>query len=136
MTSAVARVDFQWLSSLLRKSHWTSPSLLASAGLSSMSVRRAKACVSIVSLYQSQPRSSGAQLVPSSTVVLALSITLSQTSAASFTRPARLSVRARNPLTYGEWSFQCLNEKSSISFRSASVNTPPVQDASGKLLIV
>ena len=63
-----------------------------------MSVRRAKACVSIVSLYQSQPRSSGAQEVPSSSVVLALSMTLSQTSAASFGRAARRSVKARKPL--------------------------------------
>ena len=95
MTSDVARVDFQWLSFLLRKSHWTSPSLRASAGLSSMSVRRAKAWVSIVSLYQSQPRSSGAQLVPPSSVVLALSMTLSQTRPRPSAAPARLSVSAR-----------------------------------------
>ena len=64
MTSAVARVDFQWFSFLLRNSHCTSPSRLASAGCSSMSVRSAKAWVSIVSLYQSQERSSCAQKVP------------------------------------------------------------------------
>ena len=120
----------------MRKSHWTNPSLRASAGRNSINVRRAKACVSIVSLYQSQPLSSGAQLVPSSGVVLALSMTLSQTRAASFTRPARFSVSDRNPLRYGEWSFQCLNEKSSILVRSPFVNTPPVQVASGKLLNV
>ena len=66
MTSAVARVDFHWFSFLLRSSHWTRPSVFAFRGSSSMSVRSANACVSIVSLYQSHERSSGAQNVPCS----------------------------------------------------------------------
>ena len=60
----MARVDFQWLSFLFRKIQSTMPSSFGSCGISSISVRMAKACVSIVSLYQSQPRSSGAQKVP------------------------------------------------------------------------
>ena len=64
MTSAVALVLFQWLSFLLMKSHRTMPSSLSSPGSSSIWVRTAKAWVSIVSLYQSQERSSGAQKVP------------------------------------------------------------------------
>ncbi len=64
MTSAVAFVDFQWFSFLLIRSQSTSPSSFGSCGVSSMVVRSAKACVSMVSLYQSQARSSGAQNVP------------------------------------------------------------------------
>src|SRR6266542_4126585 len=43
------------------KSHCTIPGRRVSEGSSSIRVRSAKACVSIVSLYQSQDRSSGAQ---------------------------------------------------------------------------
>src|SRR6266542_1605756 len=57
MTSAVARVDFHWFSFLFRKSHCTIPGRRWSEGSSSINVRSAKACVSIVSLYQSQDRS-------------------------------------------------------------------------------
>src|SRR5512140_1738895 len=131
MTSAVARVDFHWLSFLFRSSHCTRPSFFALAGSSSRSVLSANACVSIVSLYQSQERSSGAQNVPCSSFDFAESMTESQTSFASAGRPERLSVRARYPLRYGAWRFQCLNEKSSISLRSASVKAPPLHETSG-----
>ncbi len=62
-----------------------------------MSVRSAKAWVSIVSLYQSHERSSGAQNVPSSSFVFAESITDAQTIRASPSRPIRFSVSARYP---------------------------------------
>ena len=91
----MARVDFHWFSFLFRKSHWTRPSRRGSFGVSSVSVRSANACVSIVSLYQSQERSSCAQKVPCSSVVFAESMTLAKTSWASFGRFIRLSVRAR-----------------------------------------
>ncbi len=79
MTSAVARVDFHWFSFLFRRSHWTRPSIFGFAGSSSRSVRSANACVSIVSLYQSHERSSGAQNVPCSSFDFAESMTESQT---------------------------------------------------------
>ena len=131
MTSAVARVDFHWFSFLLRKSHCTRPWRRASDGSSSMSVRSANACVSIVSLYQSQERSSGAQYVPRSRSVFAESITLAQTSVASFGRPERFSVSASRPFMYGECCFQCLKEKARIDARSAGVSASPIQDGSG-----
>ena len=95
MTSAVARVDFHWFSFLLRSSHWTSPSIFGFFGSSSRSVRSANACVSIVSLYQSQERSSGAQNVPCSSFVFAESMTDAHTRPASAGRPMRFSVSAR-----------------------------------------
>jgi hypothetical protein len=49
----------------------------------------------MVSLYQSQARSSAAHDVPVSAFVFAESMTLSQTSFASAARPRRCSVRAR-----------------------------------------
>ena len=61
MTSAVARVDFQWLSFLLSSSHCTRPWRRASSGESSARARRANEWPSTVSLYQSHARSSGAQ---------------------------------------------------------------------------
>jgi len=62
-----------------------------------MSARSAKACVSMVSLYQSQERSSGSQNVPSSGVVFAESMTESKTSPASCGRPMRFRVSASMP---------------------------------------
>ena len=106
MTSAVARVDFHWFIFLFRNSHCTSPARRGSEGASSFSARSAKACVSIVSLYQSHDRSSGAQEVPVSRSVFAESITLSQTSFASAGRPMRFKVRASWPFNIGECSFQ------------------------------
>src|SRR5215813_3616823 len=131
MTSAVAFVDFHWLSFLLRNSHWTSPSRRVSRGSSSVSVRRASACVSIVSLYQSHERSSRAQYVPRSGSVFAESMTLSQTSFASAARPMRFRTRASCDFEYGEWSFQCLKEKSSSRWRSAGENAFEYHAGSG-----
>ena len=102
MTSAVARVDFHWFSFLLRSSHWTRPSRLrVLGGSSSMSVRSAKACVSIVSLYQSHERSSGAQNVPCSSFVFAESMTLAQTSRASVGAPHALQRQREVALQVG-----------------------------------
>ena len=131
MTSAVARVDFHCESFLSRRSHWTRPSCLASAGESSISVRSAKACVSVVSLYQSHERSSGAQKVPWSSVVFAESMTLSQTRCASAARPMRVSVIASCPFRYGACSFQCLKEKSRMLLPLVIVSASPVKVASG-----
>src|SRR5262245_14566402 len=131
MTSAVAFVDFHWLSFLFRKSHWTSPSRRESRGSSSDKVRRASACVSIVSLYQSHERSSRAHEVPGSGSVFAESITLAQTSLASAIRPMRFKTSASCDFEYGECSFQCLKEKSRRRCRSAGWNAFPYQDASG-----
>src|SRR6266545_3103469 len=128
MTSAVARVDFQWFSFLLRKSHWTKPSLRASCGESSIKVLSAKAWVSIVSLYQSHALSSGAQKVPWSWEVFAESITLEKTRSASEERPILFNVRASMPLRYGEWRFQCLKLWFRIALRSSAVKAFPTQE--------
>src|ERR1035438_10279661 len=94
MTSAVARVDFHWFSFLLRSSHSTMPSIFAFLGSSSRSVRRANACVSIVSLYQSHERSSGAQNVPCSSFVFAESITDAHTRSLTLNEPQILAKAA------------------------------------------
>ena len=125
------RVDFQWLSFLLRKSHWTRPGSRGSFGSISSSARIAQAWVSIVSLYQSQPRSSGAQKVPSSRVVFAESITLASTSRASAPRSARSRVIASMSFNIGECCCQCLNEKSSTFFRSDAGRNSSIQAGSG-----
>src|ERR1700693_1972477 len=116
MTSAVARVDFHWFSFLFSISHCASPARVELWGSNSERVRRANACVSIVSLYQRQERSSGAQYVPRSRAVFAESMTLSQTSFASALRPMRFRVSASWPLRYGGWSFQRGKEKSRSLF--------------------
>src|SRR5438105_3341284 len=131
MTSAVARVDFQWLSFLLSSSHSTSPSVRGSPGITSISVRSAQAWVSMVSLYQSHERSSGAQKVPWSGSVLAESITDEKTSLASAGRPMRWRVSASIALSSGECCFQWRKLKSRTVLHSPSVSAEPIHDGSG-----
>src|SRR5688572_31659721 len=122
MTSEVAFVECQWLSCLLRKSHCTRPCRRGSSGAISIIASSTKAWVSILSLYQSQPSFSGAQKVPSSSVVSERSMTASKTSFASSGRSDRKSTRLNSSHSQISYAVFCLKKKNITA--TSSIFTP------------